>query len=143
MKQETMSRGERNCNPLNIVKGSKWKGLRAEQTDKRFCQFESMAYGWRAALILIRNYINGTNSAKIKFNTIEKIINRWAPQSENNTQAYIRLVVQISGIPRSQILFWEHRKSIVMIVQAMAYVECGRMFPLEDIQSAYDLLSLG
>ena len=55
MSTEREHRGVRNCNPLNIVHGSKWKGLRPEQTDPRFCQFVSMQYGWRAALIILRN----------------------------------------------------------------------------------------
>lgn len=135
-----VSRGERNCNPLNIVKGSRWKGLRSEQTDPRFCQFVSMAYGWRAALILIRNYITGVNSAKVRFNTIEKIINRWAPATENHTESYINHVCALTGIHRSTTVYWSDRKTIVEIVWAMADMECGKRFPKYEIESAYNIL---
>ena len=39
-----LPRGIRNNNPLNIRRTAKdqWKGLRAQQTDASFCQFESM-----------------------------------------------------------------------------------------------------
>ena len=46
-----LPRGIRNNNPLNIRRTAKdqWKGLRAQQTDASFCQFESLEFGWRAA----------------------------------------------------------------------------------------------
>ena len=85
----------RNCNPLNIRKnGDKWKGLRAEQNDGAFCQFETMAYGWRAAFILLgRTYYE-----KYHLNTIKKIISRWAPACENNTKGYIAYVAKQVGV---------------------------------------------
>ena len=44
-------RGIRNNNPLNIRRGaSQWQGLKRRQTDKDFCQFVTVAYGYRAAL---------------------------------------------------------------------------------------------
>ena len=50
-----LPRGIRNNNPLNIRRTAKdqWKGLRAQQTDASFCQFERMEYGWRAAFYLL------------------------------------------------------------------------------------------
>ena len=53
-----LPRAIRNNNPLNIRRSKdKWKGLRAQQTDAAFCQFESMEYGWRAAFwLLTRTY---------------------------------------------------------------------------------------
>ena len=50
-----LPRGIRNNNPLNIRRTAKdqWKGLRAQQTDASFCQFESLEYGWRAAFYLL------------------------------------------------------------------------------------------
>lgn len=139
MAKET--RGERNCNPLNIVKGSNWKGLRKTQTDSRFCQFESMLYGWRAGLVLLRNYIEGRNAAKRCYDTIEKIISRWAPATENNTEAYIRKVSEEVGLDRRIRIKWRDRAMVCQIVKAMAHVECGKVFPLDDILSAYDLLA--
>lgn len=141
MTQVSLPRGVRNNNPLNIVRGSKWKGLRPVQSDPRFCQFISRAYGWRAALILLRNYILGTNSAKKKFDTIEKIILRWAPLSENASYRYIDAVCMATGIHMYEKIEWSDRIRICDIVKAMAYVECATHFELDEIYSAYDLLS--
>ena len=50
-----LPRGIRNNNPLNIRRTAKdqWKGLRAQQTDASFCQFERLEFGWRAAFYLL------------------------------------------------------------------------------------------
>ena len=49
----SLPRGIRNNNPLNIRRSKdKWKGMRAVQSDAQFVQFESLEWGWRAALAL-------------------------------------------------------------------------------------------
>lgn len=137
---EKMSRGERNCNPLNLVRGIQWRGLRKEQTDSRFCQFVSMKYGWRAALITLRSYITGLNGKRQPRDTIEKIITRWAPPNENNTENYIKCVSSAVGIDRRMRVKWNDRVIVCAICKAMAYQECGKLFPIEDIYSVYDIL---
>ena len=88
-------RGIRNNNPLNIRRSKdKWKGLRAQQTDAQFCEFESLEWGWRAAFYLLtRTYYH-----KYRLYTIRKIIEKWAPPNENNTKAYIANVSRLTGI---------------------------------------------
>lgn len=137
---EKISRGERNCNPLNLVRGIQWRGLRKEQTDSRFCQFVSMKYGWRAALITLRSYITGLNGKRQPRDTIEKIITRWAPPSENDTEAYIKCVSAAVGIDRRMKVKWQDRVFVCAICKAMAFQECGKLFPIEDIYSVYDIL---
>lgn len=137
-----LTRGERNNNPLNIVRsGIAWKGLSKVQGDARFCQFDSMQFGWRAALVLLRNYIKGRTSSKRQLDTIEKIIERWAPSCENNTQMYIKSVSEEVGIDRRTRIRWEDRVTMCAIVKAMAKVECGKVFPVDPIYSAYDMIS--
>lgn len=86
-----LPRGYRNNNPLNIrISSSAWKGKINPSGDSAFEQFVSMEYGYRAALRTMRTYIN-----KYGANTIDKIISRWAPPSENNTLAYISNVCKI------------------------------------------------
>ena len=47
-------RGIRNCNPLNIRKSSAtWQGLVEKSKDAEFCEFHTLEYGWRAAIINI------------------------------------------------------------------------------------------
>lgn len=135
-----LPRGIRNNNPLNIVKGNSWKGERANQTDKRFEEFESMAMGLRAGFVLLRNYIEGTKTRPTKFNTIRKIIARWAPPSENYTQRYIDNVCKWSGLLPDEVVRFRERKKMVAIVQAMAKMECGVTLDIALIESAYDLV---
>ena len=90
-----LPRGLRNNNPLNIRRGKdQWQGLRAQQTDASFCQFESLEYGWRAAFYLLtRTYYH-----KYRLYTIRKIISKWAPPNENLTETYIQNVCRLTGI---------------------------------------------
>ena len=117
-------RGIRNNNPLNVRRSKdKWQGLRAVQTDAEFCQFETMAYGWRAAFVLLtRTYYH-----TYRLYTIRAIISRWAPPNENNTKRYIENVSRLTGItpdeplgiPSDQPARW------IMVGAAMAIQECG------------------
>ena len=72
-----------------------WKGLRAQQTDSAFCQFESLEYGWRAAFYLLTR----TYYYKYRLFTIRAIISKWAPPNENLTSTYIENVCRLTGIP--------------------------------------------
>ena len=91
-------RGLKNNNPLNIRHSAdRWQGARAEQTDKAFVQFESMAYGYRAAWKTLQSYYNRFCRQGQAF-TVRNIIHRWAPPNENDTEAYIRTVLTLSGI---------------------------------------------
>ena len=91
---QNLPRGYRNNNPLNIRfnAGNAWKGKVLPNTDKNntFEQFINLAYGYRAALSLLRTYIR-----KYKCDTVAKIITKWAPPTENNTQGYINNVCNI------------------------------------------------
>lgn len=137
---EKQPRGIRNNNPLNIRKGSNWKGERPKQTDKAFEEFESMEYGIRAALKLIRNHISGFGGKRIPANTLKKLITVWAPPTENHTQSYIETVCKHTGLLPSQVLHVGDRKNIVAICRAMAFVECGVWLDEELFDSAWDLM---
>ena len=53
-----MTRGLRNNNPLNIRHSKdKWQGTATTQTDRSFVQFESMAYGYRAAWKTLEEFV--------------------------------------------------------------------------------------
>ena len=82
------TRGIRNNNPANIRRGWYWKGLAKVQTDREFCQFDSMTWGVRALLVTLRTYV-----VKYHLHTVREIITRWAPPSDgNNTEKYIEFV---------------------------------------------------
>ena len=128
-------RGIRNNNPLNIRRsGDKWQGqinvnvnvnvnYSYQPLDREFCQFSSMAYGWRAAFVILCKTYYG----KYKLKTIRALITRWAPPKENNTEAYIRRVTDRIGIGPDRELGspQEHPAQWMMIAMAMAIVECG------------------
>ena len=90
-----LPRGIRNNNPLNIRRSKDlWMGLRAQQTDPSFCQFETRESGWRAAFYLLtRTYYH-----KYRLYTIRMIISKWAPPNENQTAKYIENVCRLTGI---------------------------------------------
>lgn len=90
-------RGIRNNNPGNIRWGSDWKGLKKDgkQQDPSFCVFETPEYGIRALAKLLQNY-----QLLYGLNTPRKIINRYAPPTENETVSYIdsKQSVRLIGI---------------------------------------------
>ena len=90
-----IARGIRNNNPLNIRKSKdQWQGMKKEQTDPSFCQFENLAYGWRAAFkLLTRTYYH-----TYRLYTIRAIVTKWAPPNENNSRAYVENVSRLTGI---------------------------------------------
>ena len=65
-----MSRGLRNNNPGNIEKNrDKFQGEIIPSQDKRFKQFKSMAYGYRAMFVTQQTYLK-----EYKRDTVKKII---------------------------------------------------------------------
>lgn len=130
-----ISRGIRNNNPLNIRRGSNWLGLSKHQTDPSFCQFDSITYGLRAGLIIIRTYMHRYN-----LNTIHGIVSRWAPPSENDTDAYMKSVSSMMHLHALQTFDFGDRGRIVALVSAMCKVETGITIDQKLIESAYDLL---
>ena len=128
-----MTRGLRNCNPLNIrrVAGTRWKGQRAEQTDRSFVQFESLEYGIRAAFCILETY-----RRKYKAVCIEDIINRWAPPSENDTRKYVETVCRLTGFGGKERL---EESQLPALVCAMAFVECGALISKETILKGFRL----
>lgn len=133
-------RGIRNNNPLNIRKGNNWKGERQNPTDKSFEEFVSMEYGIRAGFVLLRNYITGYSGKTAPFDTVRKIVKRWAPPSENATQKYIDFVSKDMNVSPDMKLSFKDKKTMVSLVNAMIFVECGQRIDRCTICSAYDLV---
>jgi hypothetical protein len=86
----------KNNNPGNIrTSNDKWLGkIGADQ--RGFVIFDTLPHGYRALYKLLMGYIGKG------YNTIDKIINKWAPPSENDTTNYINFVVKQTGIDRYQ-----------------------------------------
>lgn len=127
-------RGMRNNNPLNIELGDHWQGMRPEQTDPRFCQFQSLEYGYRAAFIIIRNYLR----KRPPVNTVAAIIRRWAPAKENNCTAYIDFVCKHGFfLSPNEVIRWQDKNAVCRLVYAMARYECGCDQSFGRIENAY------
>lgn len=112
-------------NPLNIrySEYNKWRGQKGQY--KGFCRFTNDKYGYRAAFILLRNYI------RKGYNTIDKIIYRFAPPSENDTYSYVRFIndKMLSECPtleKSSIIpKIETIEQLIYLVHFMALFESG------------------
>ena len=130
-----LSRGLRNCNPLNIRhSASKWQGMRKEQTDKAFVQFRHIAWGFRAAFCLLRTYL-----LKYHLDTPKKIITRWAPPNENDTQSYLQLACTHSRLSEDYRFTSEVDPKLKDLVEAMARIECGVMPDLMALDCGWEM----
>ena len=90
----TVPRGTKNNNPGNIRHSADaWKGMRVEQSDESFVQFDTPHFGIRAAA---RNF--QTSFKKHGNDTVRDLITRWAPPIENDTEAYINFVTDSMGV---------------------------------------------
>jgi hypothetical protein len=128
------SRGLKNNNPLNIRHNAdNFQGEIKTGTDKAFKQFQTPAYGYRAAFVTLGTYLSRGK------NTVEKIITAWAPAVENNTVGYIGHVEQWSGVPRNKVLTAESGEDYVKIVSAMSMVENGIKANMTDVVSGFKL----
>lgn len=112
---EILTRGMRNCNPMNIVGGpNQWQGMAKGQTDKQFVQFVSVTYGLRAAIILLTKYHRDYN-----LKTVPEIVHRWAPdggEAEKNYITHVRNTLFKSDINQT-------RADLFKLMQAMCWFE--------------------
>ena len=145
MKKTTkqLPRGIRNKNPLNIRKSNRpWAGQISH--DGKFCIFDKMEMGYRAAFILLNTY-----NQKYQRWTVIDIIYRWAPPKDHNhTKAYVERVCQLTGLHETSTIVvdsWiaEKREEAIKFVWAMAKVENGDAYvsdaDLETVRKGYEL----
>lgn len=93
-----------------------------------------MEYGLRAAFCILRRYIRRYHK-----NTVTDIVRTWSPASENNTQHYIDIVCQRSGISPTQQIWFEDETTMCKLVEAMAFVECGQTIDGKKIEKGYSM----
>lgn len=127
-------RGIRNNNPLNIRIGNAWLGEVSNPTDNEFEQFTSLRWGLRAGFLLLKRYIN-----RYHLNSIRLIVSRWAPSSENNTEAYIKRVSTLTGFDADETINFDSKMQMCALVEAMCQVECGCTVDDNEIREAYEL----
>lgn len=121
------TRGIRNNNPGNIrVSKDQWEGMTGD--DGAFVTFDSPESGVRA---LGKNLLSYGRQG---YDSIEKIINRWAPPNENDTKAYIDSVVAATGIPATQSLDLSDPDTLSSLAQAISFHETGSRYDPEVYQ---------
>ena len=122
------ARGIRNNNPGNIRKGEKWKGLSEHQTDSSFCIFVSPEYGIRAMAKVLLTYYK-----KYQLNTVKKIISRYAPPNENETESYIKSVANQLGVASDEVIDLSSVAVLAVLLRAIIRHENGEQ-PYSDEQ---------
>jgi hypothetical protein len=126
-------RGYRNNNPLNIRHNADVFQGEIKGNDKSFKTFETIQYGYRAAFVTLATYLSRG------WNTIEKIITKWAPPTENNTNGYITNVEKWSGVPKDKVLTAADGADYIMIVAAMSAIENGINADINQIKAGFAL----
>jgi hypothetical protein len=120
-----LPRGLRNCNPGNIRHGQPWQGRAAVQDDPDFVTFKSYAWGVRAmARVLI------TYQDTHQLGTVRAIIGRWAPPTENDTEAYVRSVAGRIGVDPDEPVNVHDYAVMRVLVEAITLHENGRVAPI-------------
>ena len=126
----------RNCNPGNIeINSDKFQGEITPSQDRRFKQFKTMAYGYRAIFKILLAY-----KQKHGLKTLRQWINRWAPPVENNTEAYIQSVSTNAKVFSDVEIDTNNKDLMCRIVVAISRVENGVPADMSEVEQGYDLL---
>ena len=135
MRNNNLPRGLRNNNPGNIRRNSDVFQGEKTSSDREFKQFKSMAYGYRAIFKILSNYYRN-----YKLDTIRKMIGRWAPENENDTDAYVKAVSDYAGIPADDPINVNDPEQMIRIVAAMSRIENGIEADMSDVIAGWNLL---
>jgi len=95
-----------------------------------FVVFESPEMGIRAAAKILQAYEESHG-----INTLEGIINRWAPPSENDTGGYVQAVEIWADVSRDDVLSMTDYDTVYRLLRAMTRMENGR--PVDDENAWY------
>ena len=123
-------RGVRTNNPLNLSFANQPNAI---GTDGRFAVFQTPEEGVAASVRQLQLY------GQRGLNTIDQIVSRWAPPSENNTPAYIQAVAQRVGVSPNQEIDLSDPNIMRRLVNAMSVQEVGRVIPEDVLQRGVDL----
>ena len=129
-----LPRGLRNRNPGNIRRSAvRYKG-ETESDDAAFKTFASTAWGYRAMFVLLHTY-----RVRHRIATLRGMIARWAPPSENRTEAYIRAVSADTGIGPDEALETLDPATMVPVAAAISRVENGSAADPDEIRRGWEL----
>jgi hypothetical protein len=124
----------RNNNPGDLEHakhGSDWVGLLpecdmtpAQKAEPRFCVFANPQMGFRALVILLRNY-----QRLYSCNTIAEIVSRFAPPVENPTAEYTDTIAYDCGVSPDAPFDLSVRENMFKCAKAIARFETGSWAP--------------
>lgn len=122
----------RQNNPLNIRPTSdNWQGKIGEQNG--YVVFDTPENGFRAAA---KNLITYKNRG---VETVRSAIEMWAPNSENNTSAYVDFVSKKLGVEPDQKINLSDKNTLVNMLTAQSEFESGgKFFDKESIVAGVD-----
>jgi len=118
-----LPRGIRNNNPGNIrLSKIRWQGQKLpQQNDEDFVEFSDATYGLRALMRLFLTYY-----IKYGLDTVEAIINRYAPPYENATDSYIYHVSKFIKKRRRNKIDLTDKKILIELSKAIVLHENGK-----------------
>lgn len=109
--------GDNNVFNIRYNKRNKWIGQTGQKHG--FCCFDTRAHGIRACFVILVNYIRSGHD------TYRKIINRFAPPSENDTFRYLDFVCSDSNViidPDHEVVTYD---DLLRLMSKMAKMENG------------------
>jgi len=145
-------RGLRNRNPGNIehTTAYDWRGevYPPEEIDghreTRFCQFVDHVHGIRAlAKILITYYRKRRAADGSAIDTVQEVLERWAPPVENDTDAYAEYVRGVLEVNKGTIIDIDNLEVLARLVKAITQFENGVMPYSDDTIQEGVVLALG
>lgn len=121
-------RGIRNNNPGNLNYVGQNGATLEDHATPRFARFNSAFEGFAALGKQIKAYYNGTSKAAgyQKLQSVEDIISRFAPASENNTQAYINKLSKMLGVGRGDSLNIQDPQVLATLMNGVTQIENGK-----------------
>lgn len=130
-----MARGLDNRNPGNIRQSKvRYRGEVRPSRDPAFKEFESLAWGYRAIFVLLDTY-----RIRHGLDTLRGMISRWAPPSENHTDAYIRAVAADTGLDPDERLDTHDARTMIPVAAAISRVENGTPADMRQVAEGWRL----
>ena len=130
-----MARGLDNRNPGNIRQSKvRYRGEVRPSRDPAFKEFESLAWGYRAIFVLLDTY-----RIRYGLDTLRGMISRWAPPSENHTDAYIRAVAADTGLDPDERLDTHDARTMIPVAAAISRVENGTPADMRQVAEGWRL----
>lgn len=122
-------------NPFNLkaVAANKWNGKTTKE-GATFESFDTLENGVRAGIKVLKTYFS-----KYNLNTVAKIIPRFAPKNENDTEGYIKFVCSELGVERNEMLSAD-KETLWELSSAVCKMENGYELSRQTYETAWQLL---